>query len=75
VSCLAPSVGIHRRIASRAHAGRAVREKSGDAQNSASAADAWLGVLDIRDAFEVLFEQEEYQEGLLVNYVAGVGYQ
>jgi CBS domain-containing protein len=34
-----------------------------------------LGVLDIRDALEVLFEQEEYQERLLVNYIAGVGYQ
>ena len=34
-----------------------------------------LGVLDIRDALKVLFEQEEYQERLLVNYVAGVGYQ
>jgi CBS domain-containing protein len=34
-----------------------------------------LGVLDIRDALKVLFEQEEYQERLLINYVAGVGYQ
>jgi hypothetical protein len=34
-----------------------------------------LGVLDIRDALKALFEQEEYQEGLLSNYVAGVGYQ
>jgi CBS domain-containing protein len=34
-----------------------------------------LGVLDIRDALEVLFAQEDYQERLLVNYVAGVGYQ
>jgi len=34
-----------------------------------------LGVLDIRDALKVLFEQEEYQERLLTNYVAGVGYQ
>jgi CBS domain-containing protein len=34
-----------------------------------------LGVLDIRDALEVLLEHEEYQERLLVNYVAGVGYQ
>ena len=34
-----------------------------------------LGVLDIRDALKVLFEQEEYQERLLSNYVAGVGYQ
>ena len=34
-----------------------------------------LGVLDIRDALKVLFEQEEQQERLLVNYIAGVGYQ
>lgn len=34
-----------------------------------------LGILDIRDALRVLFEQEEYQERLLSNYVAGVGYQ
>lgn len=34
-----------------------------------------IGVLDILDALKVLFEQEEYQERLLLNYVAGVGYQ
>jgi CBS domain-containing protein len=34
-----------------------------------------LGILDIRDALKVLFEQEEYQERLLVNYVTGIGYQ
>jgi CBS domain-containing protein len=34
-----------------------------------------LGVLDLRDALQALFEQEEYQERLLSNYVAGVGYQ
>jgi CBS domain-containing protein len=34
-----------------------------------------LGVLDIRDALQVLFEQEEHQERLLINYIAGVGYQ
>ena len=34
-----------------------------------------LGVLDIRDALKVLFEQEERQERLLINYIAGVGYQ
>ena len=34
-----------------------------------------LGVLDIRDALMVLFEQEEQQERLLINYIAGVGYQ
>ena len=34
-----------------------------------------LGVLDLRDALKALFEQEEYQERLLSNYVAGLGYQ
>ena len=34
-----------------------------------------LGVLDIRDALMVLFEQEEQQERLLINYISGVGYQ
>ena len=34
-----------------------------------------LGVLDIRDAMKGLFEQEEYQERLLFDYVAGVGYR
>jgi CBS domain-containing protein len=34
-----------------------------------------LGVLDIRDALKVLYEQEEYQEQLLLNYIGGVGYQ
>ena len=34
-----------------------------------------LGVLDIRDALKTLFEQEENQERLLSNYIAGVGYQ
>ncbi|TIX44634.1 MAG: CBS domain-containing protein [Mesorhizobium sp.] len=34
-----------------------------------------LGVLDIRDAMKALFEQEELQERLLVNYIGGVGYQ
>ena len=34
-----------------------------------------LGILDIRDAMKALFEQEELQEGLLTNYIAGVGYQ
>jgi CBS domain-containing protein len=40
-----------------------------------SAASTPLGVLDVRDALRVLLEHEEYQERLLVNYVAGVGYQ
>lgn len=34
-----------------------------------------LGILDIRDAMKALFEQEEMQERMLVNYVAGVGYR
>jgi CBS domain-containing protein len=34
-----------------------------------------LGILDIRDAMKVLFEQEELQEQLLTNYIAGIGYQ
>ena len=34
-----------------------------------------LGILDIRDAMKALFEQEEYQERLLTNYIAGIGYQ
>ena len=34
-----------------------------------------LGVLDICSALKVLFEQEEHQERLLINYIAGVGYQ
>jgi hypothetical protein len=32
-------------------------------------------VLDIRDAMKALFEQEENQERLLANYIAGIGYQ
>jgi len=34
-----------------------------------------LGVLDARDALKILFDQEENQERLLLNYIAGVGYQ
>jgi CBS domain-containing protein len=34
-----------------------------------------LGVLDIRDALKTLLQEEKYQEQLLLNYVAGVGYQ
>jgi CBS domain-containing protein len=34
-----------------------------------------LGILDVRDAMKALFEQEEMQERMLVNYVAGVGYR
>ncbi|MEF0943914.1 CBS domain-containing protein [Rhizobium sp. BR 362] len=34
-----------------------------------------LGVLDIRDAMKVLFEQEELQEHMLADYIAGMGYR
>jgi len=34
-----------------------------------------LGVLDIRDAMKVLFEQEQLQEHMLADYIAGVGYR
>jgi CBS domain-containing protein len=33
-----------------------------------------VGVLDVRDAMKVLFEQEQLQEQMLANYVAGIGY-
>ncbi|MBB5576835.1 MULTISPECIES: CBS domain-containing protein [Rhizobium] len=34
-----------------------------------------LGVLDIRDAMKVLFEQEQLQEHMLADYIAGTGYR
>ncbi len=34
-----------------------------------------LGILDIRDALQALFKQEEMQEQMLTNYVAGIGYR
>lgn len=34
-----------------------------------------LGILDVRDAMKALFEQEEFEERLLTNYIAGIGYQ
>jgi predicted transcriptional regulator len=34
-----------------------------------------LGVLDIRDAMKVLYEQEQLQEHMLADYIAGIGYQ
>ena len=34
-----------------------------------------LGILDIRDAMNVLLEQDEIEEQLLANYIAGIGYQ
>ena len=34
-----------------------------------------LGVLDIRDALQAILREEQDQERLLVNYIAGVGYR
>lgn len=34
-----------------------------------------LGILDIRDAMKALLEQEQFEEHLLTNYIAGIGYQ
>ncbi len=34
-----------------------------------------LGILDIRDAMNALFQQEEMHEQMLSNYVTGVGYR
>jgi signal-transduction protein with cAMP-binding, CBS, and nucleotidyltransferase domain len=34
-----------------------------------------LGVLDIRDAMKALYEQEELQEHMLADYIAGIGYR
>lgn len=34
-----------------------------------------VGILDIRDVVKTLLEQEQYQEKLLANYIAGVGYR
>ena len=34
-----------------------------------------LGILDIRGAMKALFEQEEFQERVLANYIGGIGYQ
>lgn len=34
-----------------------------------------LGILNIRDAMKMLFEEEEFLEHSLVNYISGVGYQ
>jgi CBS domain-containing protein len=34
-----------------------------------------IGILDIRDALKALFEQEEIEEQMLSNYIAGIGYQ
>jgi CBS domain-containing protein len=34
-----------------------------------------LGILDIRDAMQVILEAEQYQEQVLVDYIAGVGYR
>ena len=34
-----------------------------------------LGTLDIRDAMQALFDQEQYQERLLIDYIDGIGYR
>jgi CBS domain-containing protein len=34
-----------------------------------------LGILDIRDAMRALFEQEQFQERMLTDYIGGLGYQ
>lgn len=34
-----------------------------------------FGILNIRDAMKMLFEEEEFLEHALVNYISGVGYQ
>ena len=34
-----------------------------------------VGTLDIRDAMQALFEQEQYQEHMLIDYIAGAGYR
>jgi CBS domain-containing protein len=34
-----------------------------------------VGILDIRDAMQALIEQEQYEERMLVDYIAGVGYR
>jgi CBS-domain-containing membrane protein len=33
-----------------------------------------LGVLDMRDALKVLYEQEQLQEHMMENYIAGIGF-
>ncbi|CAN7143095.1 CBS domain-containing protein [Rhizobium sp. LjRoot254] len=39
------------------------------------AASKPIGILDIRDALKALLQEEEIQEHMLTNYIAGVGYQ
>jgi CBS domain-containing protein len=34
-----------------------------------------LGILDIRDAMAALFKQEQFEEQILVDYIAGIGYR
>jgi hypothetical protein len=34
-----------------------------------------LGILDVRDAMQALLEQEQHQEHLLIDYIAGIGYR
>ncbi len=39
------------------------------------AASRPIGTLDIRDAMQALFREEELQERMLTDYIAGIGYQ
>lgn len=34
-----------------------------------------LGILDVRDVMKALFEQEQFQERMMSNYIVGLGYQ
>ena len=34
-----------------------------------------VGTLDIRDAMQALFDQEQYQERMLIDYIDGIGYR
>jgi len=34
-----------------------------------------VGILDVRDAMQALFDQEQTQERMLINYVGGFGYR
>jgi len=34
-----------------------------------------VGILDIRDAMKVVLEQDELQEHMLADYIAGIGYR
>jgi CBS domain-containing protein len=34
-----------------------------------------IGVLDIRDAMQALFEHEQFEERMLMDYITGIGYR